>query len=250
MPVSSAMSPTAKLMLPVQSIVAWSAPTVVAQLEVRPDRAEETEGHRDEEHQAPLERGQHAAEDEAEEGAADGGDAVDAQGEAPFVGGERVGDDGVGVGEEEGATDALAHAHDDDPERGGGARHPRDRQQDREDREDGEAQRVHPHPTEDVAHATEAHHEHGGHEQEAHQDPEEVRGVAGREGIELDAAKDVGQGDEQDRTIDGGHEYADGRVGQRDPLVVQGPAFLGPSFRSTSWISLRTGAQRPPPGYR
>ncbi len=50
----------------------------------------------------------------------------------------------------------------------------------------GEAQVVHAHPPVDVAHPPEAHHEHGGHEQEAHEDPQEVGDVlAGASGLSL-----------------------------------------------------------------
>jgi len=53
------------------------ADPVVAEPEVGPDRAEQAERNRHQEDQPPLHRGQHAAEDEAEERAGDRGDAVD-----------------------------------------------------------------------------------------------------------------------------------------------------------------------------
>jgi hypothetical protein len=69
---------------------------------------------------SPFDRCQQAPEDQAEERPRWQGHPVDADGEAPLVGGERVGDDGTGVGEEEGAADPLAHPHDDDPQRRSG----------------------------------------------------------------------------------------------------------------------------------
>ena len=56
--------------------------------------------------------------------------------------------------------------------------HPGHRQQDREDGEDGEAQVVHPDPAVHVADPAEADHQHRRDQQEPHQHPQEVRGVA------------------------------------------------------------------------
>jgi hypothetical protein len=65
-----------------------------------------------------------------------------------------------------------------------------------------------------------AHDQHRRDEQESHQDPQEIRRVARREWIQFDAAEDVGQRNQENRTIDGRHEDADGRVRQGDPFVV------------------------------
>ena len=88
---------------------------VVLQLQVGPHRPEQTEGHRDQEHETPLDRGQHPTEDEADKRAADGGHAVDPHGHAPLVLREGIGEDGARVGEKERAPDPLEHPHDDDP---------------------------------------------------------------------------------------------------------------------------------------
>ena len=105
------------------------------------------------------------------------------------------------------------------------AGHPGDRQQDREDREDGEAEDEHPDPAEHVADASEADHQHAGDQHESHQDPQEVGRVPRRQRVELDPPEDVGQRDQQDRAVDGRHEDAERRVRQGDPLVVH--ALLG-----------------------
>ena len=56
-----------------------------------------------------------------------------------------------------------------------GAGQPGHRQQDREEREDGEAEVVHLDPAVDVADPAQADHQHRGDQQEAHEHPEEVR---------------------------------------------------------------------------
>ncbi len=88
----------------------------------RPRRAEGAEGHRDEEDQPPVDRGQQSSHDEADERAADPGDVVDAEGEAALVLREGVGQDRRGVGDEEGGPDALHDAEDDEVEGTGPAR--------------------------------------------------------------------------------------------------------------------------------
>ena len=119
MPIITRIRPTAKVMLPAQSIRAAMALAELLELQVGPDGAEEAEGHGDEEHQPPVDGGEHAAENQADEGAADAGDVVDAEREAALVGGEGVGEDGGGVGDEERGADALDDAADDQPERAG-----------------------------------------------------------------------------------------------------------------------------------
>ena len=44
--------------------------------------------------------------------------------------------------------------------------------------------------------------------------------LPGAERVDTDSAEDVREGDEQDRSVDGRHERAQRRVGQRHPLVV------------------------------
>ena len=103
---------------------------------------------------------------------------------------------------------------------GGVARHPGDAQHQREEREDGEAQVVDPHPAVDVAQPAEAHHQHAGDHQEAEDHPQQEEGVAGLERVDPDPPEDVGQRDEHDRAVDGGHQHPEGRDEQGHPLVV------------------------------
>ena len=102
---------------------------------------------------------------------------------------------------------------------GGVAGHPGDGQQQREEGEDGEAQVVHADPAVDVAHPAQADHQHAGDDQEAEDHPQQVEAVARLERVDADPPEDVGQGDEHDRAVDGGHEHAEGRDEQRHPLV-------------------------------
>ena len=85
------------------------------QLQVRPDRSEQPERHGDQEDQPPVDRGQHAAEDQADERSADARDVVDAESQAALVRGECVGQDGGGIGHQECGADALEDAADDQP---------------------------------------------------------------------------------------------------------------------------------------
>ena len=57
------------------------------------------------------------------------------------------------------------------------------------------------------------------HHQVAHQHPQQVADVAGRQRVQADAAEDGGQRDQHDRRVDGGQQRAQGGVGQHDPLV-------------------------------
>ena len=165
-------------MLPGQSRRAVLLAGHLAQLAVGPDGAEEADRHRDQEDEPPLDRGEHPAEDEADERAAEAGHLVDAEGHAPLVLGEGVGHDGRGVGDEQRRAHPLEDAHDDEPQRGRRAAHPGDREQQREERVDGEAEVVHPHPTVHVAEAPEAHHEHARDDHEAQDHPQQVEAVA------------------------------------------------------------------------
>src|SRR4051812_21655409 len=53
----------------------------------------------------------------------------------------------------------------------------------------------------------------------AHQHPEQVADVLGAERVEVDAAEDGGQRDQDDRGVERGHEHAQRRVRQHDPPV-------------------------------
>jgi hypothetical protein len=137
------------------------------------------------------------------------------------VGGEGVGEDRARVGEDQRAAHALPDAHQDQPERRRLTVHPRDREQDREGGEDGEAEVEHPHPAVDVSEPAEADEKHRHHHHEAEDQPEQIARVARRKRVDPDAAKDVGQCDEQDRGVDRRHQHPERRVRQRDPLVVE-----------------------------
>ena len=95
--------------------------TVVDELHIRPDGAEDAERHADQKDEAPGDRGQEPSDEQPDEGPGDGGHAVDAEGQAALVGREGVGQDGAGVGEQECPADPLEDPHDDEPE---GARRP------------------------------------------------------------------------------------------------------------------------------
>ena len=210
--------------------VGRGADASVLQLPVGPDGAEDPEGDRDQEDQVPLDGGQQAAEDEADEGAADGGHVVDPEAEPALVGREGVGDDGRGVGEEHGPAHPLADAHADEPDGRPRSVQPGDGQEDREDGEDGEAEVVHLHPAEHVAHPAQGHQEDGQDDHEAHEHPQHVAGVGRGEGVELDAPEDGREGDEDDGLVDEDHQGAQGDVREGDPLVAAvgrpGPAAL------------------------
>ena len=96
----------------------------LAQLEVAPDGGEEPDGHRDQEDEAPVDRGQDAAEDQPDERAAEGGRLVHPHGHAALGLGEGVGEDGGRVGHEHGRPHALEDAHDDQVHGGGVAGQP------------------------------------------------------------------------------------------------------------------------------
>ena len=111
------MSPRAKVMLPGQSMRAGRRWAGLAELEVAEDGGEQADGHRDQEDEPPVDRGQHAAEDQPDERAAEGGGLVDPEGHAPLVVGEDVGEDGRRVGHQHGRAHPLEDAHDDQPDR-------------------------------------------------------------------------------------------------------------------------------------
>jgi hypothetical protein len=76
-----------------------------------------------------------------------------------------------------------------------GAGHPGDREQQREERVDHEAEVVHPDPAVHVAEPAQADHQHAGDHHEAEDHPEQVEAVARRQRVDPDATKDVRQGD-------------------------------------------------------
>jgi hypothetical protein len=188
---------------------------------VRPDRADQPDGHADEEHQPPVDRRQDAAHDEPDELAGQEGDAVDAEGQAPLLGRECVGQDGLRVRKQKRAADPLYEAHADDPDRPGRSGEWRQGEKQRSDGEDDEARVIHADSPEHVTEAPERHNEHGGHEQVAHHDPEEIARAARVERVQLDAVEDRGQRDDHDRAVDRRHQDPERRVREGDPFVVR-----------------------------
>ncbi len=94
-------------------------------------------------------------------------------------------------------------------------------QGDRGDGEDRESEVVDAHAAVDVAEAAEADHENRGHQDVAHQHPEQVAHVARLERVELDSGEDRGQRDQHDRPVDRRHQHAERGVAQGDPFVVR-----------------------------
>ncbi len=95
-----------------------------------------------------------------------------------------------------------------------------ERQQDRRAGEHHEAGVVDPHPAVHVAEAAEGDDQHRLHQQVPHDHPQQVADVPRRERIEVDAAEDRRQRDDDDRAVERRHEHRQRRVRQRDPLVA------------------------------
>ena len=162
----------------------------LTQFEVAQDRAEQADGHRHQEDEPPVDGGQDPAQDQPDEGSAEGGGLVDPQGHAPLVVGEGIGEDGRRVGHEHGRSHALEDPHGDQPDPGRVTGHPGDAEQQREEREHGETEVVGPDPPVDVAQPTEAHHQDAGDHQKAEDHPQQVEGVAG---LQADRARCLGR---------------------------------------------------------
>ena len=99
------------------------------------------------------------------------------------------------------------------------ARHPVDRQQQRGDRVDDEAEVVDPHAPVHVAEPPEADDQHAGDDEEAEDHPQQVEAVGGLQRVEVDAAEDRRHRDQRDRRVERRQQHAERRVRQRDPLV-------------------------------
>ena len=65
------------------------------------------------------------------------------------------------------------------------------------------------------------HDEHRRHHQVAHQHPQQIADVAGRQRIQPDPAEDRRQRDQHDRRVNRREQRAQRRVRQRDPLVTR-----------------------------
>ena len=157
MPASSAVSPTPKTMLPGQSTLPPTSlvPDFV-QRDVGPDRADDAERHAHDEDEVPVDGGEDATDDQAEERSGDRGDLVEPEREPAAVRREGIREDGGRVGEQHRAADRLHDSPEDQPERAAPAGERIERQRDGGDGEDHEAEVVDPDPAEDVAEAPEA----------------------------------------------------------------------------------------------
>ncbi len=195
-------------------------PRLVVQRAVADPRAPDTDGDADPEHRAPVPLRQHAADHEAGEGAGQRGDLVHAECESASLGRERVGDDRRRVGGQHRAADALHDAHRDDLQRAGRPGVGHEGTRDRSDGEDQESQVEQARATVLVTESPERDDQHGGHEQVAHQHPQQVRDVLRRQRVQAQAVEDGGQRDQQDRRIEGRGEHADGGHDEGDAAVV------------------------------
>ena len=193
---------------------------VVTQLAVGPHRSEDPDRHVDPEHRAPIEGREQAAGRQADELAGERGDLVDAEREAALIDWKRVGQDRGRVRGQHRTADRLRHPPADEPQCAMATVVGIERQHDRRRREHHEAGVVDLHPAEHVAETADGDDEHRLDQPVAHDHPQQVADVAGRQRIEPDAAKDRRQRDEHDRTVEGRHEHGQRRIRQRDPLVA------------------------------
>ena len=145
-----------------------------------------------------------------------------------WSGGEGVGQDGGGIGDQERCADALDDPADDQPIRADRSGERIDGQHQRRRGVDDKPEVVHLHPAEHVAEPAETDDQHTADDQEAEDHPEQIERVARLKRIQADAAKDVGHRDQHDRRVDRRQHHADRGVGQRQPLVAR--RDLGPTM--------------------
>ena len=108
----------------------------------------------------------------------------------------------AGVGEQAGAADALDDAEDDQVGGAGAPGHPVDRQQQRGDRVDDEAEVVDAHAAVHVAEPPEADDQHARDDHVAEDHPQQVEAVRRDQRVEVDAAEDVRHRDQRDRRVE------------------------------------------------
>ncbi len=198
----------------------WRADADFLQAQIGPDRPAQPDRHGHDEDQAPVDGRQHAAEDQADELTGDAGHLVDPHRGAALVGGERVREDGRRVGHQHGAADRLDDSETDQPQRALRSREGVEGQGESAEPEDREAGVVHPNAAVDVAETAESDDEHCRDDEVAHEHPQQVTDVAGLQRVQVDAAEDGREGDDDDGGVDGGGEHSDRRIRQRDPLVA------------------------------
>ena len=98
--------------------------------------------------------------------------------------------------------------------------HPVDRQEQRGDRVDDEAEVVHLHPPVHVPEPPEADDQHARHDQEAEDHPQQVEAVRRHQRVEVDAPEDARHRDQHDRPVERRQQHPQRHVRQRDPLVA------------------------------
>ena len=192
---------------------------VVPELAVGPQRAEHAHWHVDPEHRPPVDRGQQAAGHQADELAGQPGHLVGAQREAAPVGRECVGQDRGRVRHQHGAADGLEHPPADQPHRALAALEGIEGEQDGGCGEHRETRVVDLDPAEHVAEAAQGDHQHRLDQPVTHDHPEQVADVARRQRVQVNAAEDGRQRDDDDGAVQRGHEHRRGRVGQGHPPV-------------------------------
>jgi hypothetical protein len=190
------------------------------ELQVGPDGPEQPHRNGDQEHQPPVDRREQPAEHQADEQPADADDVVDAERHPALIGGERVGDDRGGVREQERRADPLDDAKGDQVRRARASAHPVDRQQQRCNRVDDEAEVVHLHAPVHVPQPSEADDQHARDDEEAEDHPQQVEAVRRLQRVEVDPAEDRRHRDQRDRRVERRKQHAERRVRQRDPLVA------------------------------
>ena len=214
----------------------------LVQDERAPHRAGDAEGHVEPEHPVPADGDQGATEDRADDQADGGHHRVGAHGQTELLLGEGVGDDRRRIGEQERAAHALQDAPQDElspAAREAGAERRRGEEQ--------KAADVGLLAPELIRQPARAEHEHGrgDHVDEDHPHELEQAGVQ--------AALEVGQGDDQRARVDRRQEHAQRGAGQGPPLVgvvvgvdpddagiaARWPE-LGPLTRATTFSGLKS----------
>ena len=198
----------------------------LAQVPAAPDRAEQTDGNTEHKDQPPVDDGEQAADDEAEDRTDDAGHLVESHRQAALVFRESVCQNGRAVGKEEAGADALDQPINDKLKRGRVAGAGRDGQQNASRGENREAEIVQPDGAEQIGKAPERDEEGRGNNQIAEQQPEEIVGLVRRERIDANALENGRHGDHHNVCINERHEDAESRIGQGDPAITR-PRRLG-----------------------
>ncbi len=181
----------------------------LAQHEPAPRCAGEAERHVEPEDPVPGQLHEHPAEYGSEHQAHGGDHGVGAHCEPQLALGEGVGHERGGIGEEEGAADAL----DDPPEDQLGAVGA-EAGSERREREDQEAGDVRSLAAEEVGEAAGREHQHGRRDHVREDHPDQLE--QGR----AEAPLELGQGDDQGARVDRREQHPEAGTGERPPFVV------------------------------